>query len=134
MPLHHNSCCRPSAPFHTQRTQHAERPFWRDLTQDPAVSAAPVAHTLNQVERVCTQLHQQGHTVTFAAVADLTGLGRSTLYRDPTIRAVIDQHRHRSTNTGTITGLTDQIATLDALADKVRRHDEQLRRLTTPKN
>jgi hypothetical protein len=95
-------------------------------------------HTLNQVERACTQLHQQGHTVTFTAVADLTGLGRSTLYRDPTIRAVIDQHRHRSTAAGTITGLTDEIATLhaaiDTLADKVRRHDEQLRRLKTPKN
>jgi TorA maturation chaperone TorD len=92
--------------------------------------------TLNQVERACTQLHQQGHTVTFTAVADLTGLGRSTLYRDPTIRAVIDQHRHRSADT--ITGLTDEIATLrtaiDALADKVRRHDEQLRRLNTHKN
>lgn len=90
-------------------------------------------NTLNQVERACAQLRHEGHTVTFTAVADLTGLGRSTLYRDPTIRAIIEDHRHRSTDSGSIAGLTDEIATLrtavDALADKVRRHDEQLRRL-----
>ncbi len=94
-------------------------------------------NTLNQVERACAQLHQHGHSITFTAVADLTGVGRSSLYRDPTIRAVIEQHRHRSADNGSITGLTDEIATLraavDALADKVRRHDEQLRRLKTPK-
>jgi len=95
-------------------------------------------HTLNQVERACAQLRRDGRAVTFTAVADLTGLGRSTLYRDPTIRAVIDQHRHRAADSGTIAGLTDEIATLraavDALADKVRRHDEQLRRLKPPNN
>ena len=95
-------------------------------------------NTLNQVERACAQLHHDGHAVTFTAVADLTGLGRSTLYRDPTIRAVIDQHRHRSTDNGSITGLTDEIATLRAavevLADKVRRHDQQLRQLKPPRN
>ncbi len=36
---------------------------------------------LNIIERACAQLHRDGHTVTFTAVA--TGLGRSTLYRDP---------------------------------------------------
>ena len=90
-------------------------------------------NTLNRVERACAQLHHEGHSVTFTAVAAHTGLGRSSLYRDPTIRAVIEQHRHRTATSGTITGLTDQIATLrtalDALADKVRRHDEQLRQL-----
>ncbi len=90
-------------------------------------------NTLNQVERACAQLHHNGHAVTFTAVAARTGLGRSTLYRDPTIRAVIEQHRHQTATSGSIAGLTDQIATLrtavDALADKVRRHDEQLRRL-----
>jgi hypothetical protein len=91
--------------------------------------------TLNRVERACAQLHQDGQPVTFTAVAARTGLGRSTLYRDPTIRAVIEEHRHRTATSGTVTGLTDEIATLrtalDALADKVRRHDEQLRRLRT---
>jgi hypothetical protein len=94
-------------------------------------------NTLNQVERACAQLRHDGHTVTFTAVAAQTGLGRSTLYRDPTIRAVIETHRHRTADSGTLAGLTDQIATLrtavDALADKVRRHDEQLRQLKAPK-
>ena len=92
-------------------------------------------NTLNQVERACAQLRHEGQSVTFTAVAARTGLGRSTLYRDPTIRAVIETHRHRTADS--LAGLTDQIATLraavDALADKVRRHDEQLRRLKAQK-
>ena len=92
--------------------------------------------TLNRVERACTGLHHDGQAVTFTAVAARTGLGRTTLYRDPTLRAVIEQHRHRTATSGTLTGLTDEIATLhmalDALATQVRRHEEQLRR-TTPR-
>jgi ligand-binding SRPBCC domain-containing protein len=52
----------------------------------------------------------QCQPVTFTAVAARTGLGRSTLYRDPTIRAVIEEHRHRTATSGTVTGLTDEIA------------------------
>lgn len=89
--------------------------------------------TLNLVERACAELHRDGKDVTFTAVAARTGLGRTTLYRDPTIRAVIEEHRHRTATGGTLTGLTDEIATLratvDALAERVRRHEEQLRRL-----
>jgi hypothetical protein len=89
--------------------------------------------TLNRVERACAQLHHDGQPVTFTAVATLTGLGRTTLYRDPTIRALIEEHRHRTATSGTIAGITDEIATLrtalDALAARVRRHEEQLRRL-----
>jgi hypothetical protein len=44
--------------------------------------------TLNRVERACTELHRDGQPVTFTAVAARTGLGRTTLYRDPTLRAV----------------------------------------------
>jgi hypothetical protein len=90
--------------------------------------------TLNRVERACTQLHHNGQPVTFTAVAARTGLGRTTLYRDPTLRAVIEQHRTRAATSGTLTAITDDIATLrtalDALATKVRRHEEQLRHLT----
>jgi hypothetical protein len=89
--------------------------------------------TLNRVERACAQLHLEGKTVTFTAVAAVTGLGRTTLYRDPTVRAVIEEHRRRTGTSGTLTGLTDEITTLraalDALAARVRRHEEQLRRL-----
>jgi Family of unknown function (DUF6262) len=93
------------------------------------------ANTLNRVERACAQLHHDGRRVTFTAVAAATGIGRSTLYRHPTLRAVIDQHRHRAATSGTLTGLTDEIATLrtavEAIATRVRKHEEQLRRLTT---
>lgn len=91
--------------------------------------------TLNQVERACAGLHHDGQPVTFIAVAARTGLGRTTLYRNPALRAVIEDHRHRTSSSGTLTGLTDEIATLrtalDAIAARVRRHEEQLRRLDT---
>lgn len=57
------------------------------------------------------------------AVAAATGVGRTTLPR-PTLRAVIDQHRHQAATSGTLTGLTDEIATLrtavEAIADRLR--------------
>ncbi|MDM4723454.1 DUF6262 family protein [Micromonospora sp. WMMA1363] len=90
---------------------------------------------LNRVERACTDLRRDGRTVTFTAVAAHTGLGRTTLYRHPTLRAVIDHHRHQTTDTGTLTAITDELATLraaiDAIAARVRRHEEQLRRINT---
>jgi hypothetical protein len=91
------------------------------------------ANILNRVERACAQLRQDGQPVTFTAVATATGVGRTTLYRNPDLRAVIDQHRHQAATSGTLTGLTDEIATLriavEAIADRVRKHEEQLRRL-----
>jgi len=90
-----------------------------------------------RVERACAQLARDRKPVTFTAVADLTGLSRSTLYRDPTLRGVIETNRHQAATGGDIAALTDEIATLrtalEALAEKVRRHEEQIRRLTTPK-
>ncbi len=89
--------------------------------------------TLNRVERACAELRRDGHDVTFTAVAAATGLGRTTLYRDPTIRAAIEEHRRRTLTGGTLAGLTEEIATLqatvDALAERARRHEERLRRL-----
>jgi hypothetical protein len=71
--------------------------------------------------------------VTFTAVAAHTGLGRTTLYRDPMIRATIEENRHRAATSDTLAG-TDEIATLRAaletLATSVRRYEEQLRKLT----
>lgn len=91
------------------------------------------ASTLNRVERACTQLRHDSQPVTFTAVAVCTGLARTTLYRDPAIRAVIEEHRHRAASGGTLTGLTEEIATLktavDALATKVRRQEEQIKQL-----
>jgi ethanolamine transporter EutH len=95
-------------------------------------------NTLNRVERACADLHRNGQAVTFTAVAARTGLGRTTLYRDPVTRAIIEENRHRAAASGTLAGLTDEIATLraalDTLATSVRRHEEQLRKLTTRNN
>lgn len=95
-------------------------------------------NTLNSVERACADLLRNGQAVTFTAVAALTGLGRTTLYRDTLLRSVIEENRHRAAASGTLTALTDEIATLhaalDTLATSVRRHEEQLRKLTTRKS
>ena len=96
------------------------------------------ANILNRVERACAQLRQDGQPVTFTAVATATGVGRTTLYRNPDLRAVVDQHRHQAATSGTLTGLSDEIATLriavEAIADRVRKHEEQLRRLAAHNN
>jgi hypothetical protein len=88
---------------------------------------------LIRVERACAQLLQAGQQVTFIAVADLAGVGRATLYRDADLRAVIDEHRTRQAEARTLSGLAHEIAhlrtALEAVADNVRRHEEQLRRL-----
>lgn len=87
---------------------------------------------LNHVERACTDLARDGLPVTFTAVATRTGTSRSTLYRNHELRSLIEHHRRGQTD-GTITALTDEIDTLRTavatLANKVRNHDAQLRRL-----
>jgi hypothetical protein len=84
-----------------------------------------------KVERACTELADAGEPVTFAAVVRHTGLARTTLYRNPTLRAVIDEHRRAGTTTPA--GITRDIATLQAaletIAARVRHHEEQLRRI-----
>jgi transposase-like protein len=89
------------------------------------------SHTLNAVERACAELVRDGRPVTFTAVATTTGLSRSTLYRNPAIRTLVEHHKQRPD--GPMTAITDEIATLRAavntLAERVRSHEEQLRRL-----
>ena len=88
---------------------------------------------LNHVERACADLARDGLPITFTAVATRTGTSRSTLYRNQGLRTLIEHHR-RGQADGTITALTDEIATLRTavatLADKVRSHDTQIQRLT----
>jgi Family of unknown function (DUF6262) len=89
-------------------------------------------NTATQVERTCTELTAEGHPVTFTAVAARTGLGRTTLYRNPTLRALVEQHRHQPAP-GTLTRLSADLATLttalEAIAARVRHHEELLRNL-----
>jgi ubiquinone biosynthesis protein UbiJ len=89
--------------------------------------------TLAQVEHVCAQLHQEGQPVTFTAVATRARISRTSLYRNDTLRAVIEEHRGRSHDPRSLSGVLAEIAHLrdavEALAERVRRHEEQLRRL-----
>jgi len=85
---------------------------------------------LARVDKACARLRQENQPVTFTAVAAATGLSRTTLYRDTTVLAVIDDHRSRAASNGTLAGITEEIAllrtALDVLADRVRHHEEQM--------
>lgn len=88
--------------------------------------------TLNQIERACADLARDGHPITIAAVAGRTGIARSTIYRHVELRTVIEHHRQTAPD-GTITAITDELATLratvQALANTVRQHDAKIRLL-----
>lgn len=88
---------------------------------------------LNRIERACAELRQNKQPVTFTAVAAKTGTARATLYRNQTLRTVIEEQRRQAAASGTLTSLTDEIATLRAtvetLAARVRQHEKQLRGL-----
>ena len=88
-------------------------------------------NAITRVEQACAELRDDGQPITFTAVAAHSGLGRTTLYRNPALRAVIEEHRHRSTGARTLSSLAADIATLrtalEEIAARVRRHEEQLR-------
>jgi hypothetical protein len=69
--------------------------------------------------------------VTFAEVAARAGISLITLYRRADLHAVVDEHCGRDATT--LSGLAiqiDQLArSLEAVAAKVRRHEETIRRL-----
>lgn len=87
-----------------------------------------------RVEEVCTELAAEAEPVTFTAVAARAGVGRATLYRNSDLRAVVEDHRARARDAHTLSGLAEDIAqlrsSLEAVAARVRRHEEQLRGLT----
>jgi Family of unknown function (DUF6262) len=92
---------------------------------------------LDRAEQACAELAACGQPVTFTAVAARAGIGRATLYRDPALRAVIDDHRRNAASARTLTGLAGDIAALrtaiEAIAARVRRHEEQIRQLNREK-
>lgn len=89
---------------------------------------------LSRVEQACAQLLAEGHDVTFTTVAARAGISRTTLYRDDTLRAVVEEHRHRAHDPRSLSGINAEInhlrIALEALSERVRRHEEQIRRLT----
>jgi hypothetical protein len=90
-----------------------------------------------RAEQACAELAADGQPVTFTAVAARARIGRATLYRDPALRALVDGHRHHSASAGTLTGLAGDIAALrtaiEAVATRVRHHEEQIRQLNRKK-
>ena len=88
---------------------------------------------LTRVEAACAELAAAGQPVTFREVAARARISRTTLYRRADLRALVDEHRARGRDATTLTGLTVQIdqmrRSIEALAARVRRHEEQLRRL-----
>lgn len=92
---------------------------------------------IGRVERASAELAAAGEPVTFAAVAARSGLGRTTLYRRRDLRALVEEHRLRTRDANTLSGLTVQVDQLrhgvEALAAKVRSHEEILRVLQRTK-
>ena len=86
-----------------------------------------------RIEAACAELAAAGQPVTFKEIAARTQISRTTLYRRADLRAVIEEHHTRRQDASTLTGLTVQIdqlrRSLEALAAKVRRHEETIRRL-----
>jgi hypothetical protein len=94
------------------------------------------AETLAKVERACADLLRNADEVSFTTVAAVSGISRTSLYRDPTLRSVVEEHRTRSHDPRTMSGLASEVGHLrtaiEALAERVRHHEEQLRRLERP--
>ena len=90
-------------------------------------------NTLARVERACSALHRDAKPITFVSVAALAGVSRTSLYRDPSLRVVVDEYRAAHVDPRTLTGLTREVdhlrTALEVLADRVHHHEEQLRQL-----
>ncbi len=93
----------------------------------------PADDVVAMVEQACTALAAAGRRVTFNAVAAQARISRTTLYRRADLRALVEEHRAKGCEATALTGLTVQIDqlrhSLEAVAGKVRRHEERLRRL-----
>ena len=88
---------------------------------------------VGRVENACIELVGAGEEITFDAVAARAGIGRATLYRRAELYAIVTEHRQHGKEALTLTGLAVQLDQLrqglEAVAAKVRRHEEQLRKL-----
>lgn len=89
-----------------------------------------------QVEQCCDALSNEGNTITFAAVAERVGISKATLYRRPELRAIIEEHRARERDAHSLSGIVVELdhlrQGLEAVAAKVRRHEEEIRKLKHP--
>jgi hypothetical protein len=86
-----------------------------------------------RVEAACAALADAGAAVTFTAVAARAGIAKATLYRRPELRGIVEEQRIGSREAHTLSGLVVEIdhlrQGLEAVAAKVRRHEEEIRAL-----
>ena len=61
------------------------------------------------VEAACARLANDGQAITFTAVADHADISRTTLYRNPQLRAIVEEHRSHSHDRHSLAGLATQI-------------------------
>lgn len=89
--------------------------------------------TLQSVEQACSDLVSTGQPVTFTNVARLARISRPALYRNPSLRAVVEQHRAAHLEPRTLSGVNAEVAhlrtALEAVSERVRNQEERLRRL-----
>ncbi len=91
------------------------------------------AELVTRVERACARIADEGVPVTFSQVASRVGISKATLYRRHELRSIVEEHRTHGREAHTLTGLVVELdhlrQGLEAVAAKVRRHEEALRQL-----
>ena len=89
--------------------------------------------TLRKVDRACSEIVALGQVVTFAEVSRRANVTRNSLYRHPELRQTVEGYRTISRRSHTFVELSAQVeelrALVDAVATKVRHHEEQIRHL-----
>jgi hypothetical protein len=97
------------------------------------MSTQPASPSPAVVRDACTTIVAAGKTVTFTAVAEQTGISRTTLYRRHDLRQLIEEHRESVSGQLSLGRMAAEIGqlrhALEATAASVRRHEEQIRSL-----
>ncbi|SRR6266404_2569270 len=97
------------------------------------MSTQPASPSPAAVGDACTTIAAVGKTVTFTAVAEQTGISRTTLYRRRDLRELVEKHREPADgqlSLGQMAAEIDQLRhALEATAASIRRHEEQIRSL-----
>ena len=88
---------------------------------------------VKRLESACTQLVEGGDAVTFVSVSTRSRIAKATLYRRPELRAIVEDHRRGDREAHSLGGIVVELDLLrqglEAVAGKVRRHEEEFRAL-----
>lgn len=97
------------------------------------MSTEPASQSPAAVRNACAAISAAGGAVTFTAVAEQTGISRTTLYRRRDLRELIENHREQAGGQPSLGQMAAEIGqlrhALEATAASVRRHEEQIRSL-----